>query len=264
MAIGSITEFISEIKRIRKEWSSVDPYPTIWFRGTDASSLKLLPGAYWREHCDEIRVAATFKAMSPMLLEPRPQNDWEWYYTMQHYGVPTRLLDWTESPLQALHFALTKTKLEENPCVWILDPVALNFGTQSTQSIYVPMAFDKSTNIDAWLPNRCYKGAVPEIFNDGLFKSNELPIAIYPSRSNPRLFAQRGTFTVHGTVPVALDELQIINKNGDTRLLKLEFNKNSKKSLLEDLWALGINMTATFPEPASIAFDIKRMFGIED
>ena len=59
-------------------------------------------------------------------------------------------------------------------------------------------------------------------------------------------------------------ELQIINKNGDDRLLKLEFDKSAKRSLLEDLWSLGINMTATFPEPTSIAFDIKRMFGIED
>ena len=264
MLLNSITDYISEIKRIRKDWSSVDPYPDIWFRGSDDASLKLLPGAYWRENCDEISMASTFRAMSPMLLEPRPQNDWEWYYVMQHYGVPTRLLDWTESPLQALHFALTKTKLEENPCVWVLDPVALNYTTQKSHIIYVPMAFDIYVNIDAWLPHRCYKDAEPENLNDHFFQTNRDPIAIYPSRSNSRLFAQRGTFTVHGTNPIPLEELGISNQSGDERLHKLEFNKNSTKSLLEDLWALGVNMTTTFPEPASIAADIKRMFGIED
>ena len=34
-------------------------------------------------------------------------DSWEWLFFMQHYGVPTRLLDWSESPLMALFFAVT-------------------------------------------------------------------------------------------------------------------------------------------------------------
>src|SRR5688572_17743847 len=94
MIIESIADFIIEIKRIRNSWSSKETYANIWFRGSDDASLELLPGAYWREECDEFNIAATFKAMSPMLLDQQPQNDWEWYYLMQHYGIPTRLLDW--------------------------------------------------------------------------------------------------------------------------------------------------------------------------
>src|SRR3954452_4462031 len=43
----------------------------------------------------------------PFIARPLRDDDWERLFFMQHFGIPTRLLDWSENPFVALYFALT-------------------------------------------------------------------------------------------------------------------------------------------------------------
>lgn len=70
----------------------------------------------------EAHALRSFARYSRPYLSDRPASDWELMVAAQHHGVPTRLMDWTYSPLVAAHFAtLTLRGDPTDRAVWRLD-----------------------------------------------------------------------------------------------------------------------------------------------
>src|SRR5436190_20036268 len=107
-SIGEFAEWVELVSKLGTESEREE----MWFRGVGKSTYKLVPGLYRLESGldrlsdDELRVQFSRRA-TPLVAGRRPRDNWEWYCLMQHYRVPTRLLDWSDAALVALYFALT-------------------------------------------------------------------------------------------------------------------------------------------------------------
>jgi hypothetical protein len=105
----SFAEFVSLIEKELSHNGSL-----LWFRGCGRSDYKLLPTLYRHPSLSTLEEYAKleqdlmtrFRQRSLPFHNRSLQDDWDTLFFMQHYGIPTRLLDWTENPFIALYFAV--------------------------------------------------------------------------------------------------------------------------------------------------------------
>jgi hypothetical protein len=159
----------------------------IFYRGQGDASAKPIPmlgrEGYKIDDSRESTLFHEFKAWSSLQIE-KEHSDWELLFLMRHYGIPTRLLDWTESFSIALFFAL-KNADDTDAVVLLLDPYELNRRTIGEPSIQTIGELPEWKNIDLWIGKK--KQAFSQISGDAF--------SLYPPKSNPRLLAQKGLFT---------------------------------------------------------------------
>lgn len=239
-AFSNTAEFLAALSRLAAEIGD----EAVWFRGHSKNTYKLLPSLARDSKAleRESLLSKRFKQNAyPFRVTP-PQSEWEWLFLMQHFGIPTRLLDWTESPLVALYFAVNDsdpTHEEHDATLWALLPAKYNFEIprlRPSVSVDIP-CFGVDKVLDDYRPDQMGLEAM----------SNKLPVAAIAHRQNERIMAQLGVFTIMHRDMTPLEEI------ASQFLAKLTIPAGAKARLRNELHALRVTQMSLFPELTSVA-----------
>ena len=241
---NNTTEFLKLVEKVEKDWSyDKDDIGRPWYRGQQRKHWKLLPNVV-REGCsdrdtqDEIREEFAIRAPGVSGSESLPTNNWDLYFLMQHSGAPTRLLDWTESPLIALYFAVRDNPGYYDSAVWILDPYELNRRVIGKDEVFAPSAAGANPSdarkIAPWLPERWAKSRLPAY-----------PVAVFPTHIARRISSQKSCFTIHGAQAEGFAKFA---RGSKPCLVKLTIPAHSISNVQPELRRYGIDDTTIFPD----------------
>ncbi len=257
----TIHEAFFKATQLISSWkTSDDPEPYCWFRGVTDKTHQLLPGAYRRPKYEEFEPLVTFSQEGGAYADVGHIGDWDTYYLAQHHGIPTRLLDWTESFSAALFFALDEWSCDTQPCVWLLRPCALNQSSIGWSGIIAPNNFPKELGI--WLPSEIKKPSHSILQAESFTYDNRYPLAIYPRKSNRRIVAQQGTFTVHGRDRSSLQDYIAKNvNNADTVIARISFSLTNIDEARRDLEMLGVRRSSIYPDIDNYVKQLRSVYG---
>jgi hypothetical protein len=209
---------------------------TFWFRGNADLSWRLTPSALrYRTPAKRNRalsLLSDFRRFGEMKLQKLPASDeqFKWIQLAQHYGLPTRLLDWTKNAAIALYFACC-AEPEKDGAVFVLNPVDLN-----------REAFPKEARIlDPHQDAKLIKKYLTLDGNRNQTKGLKT-IAINPTWNSERIMLQQGVFTLHGSRYFTLTDKQAPS------LVYLKIAKEYKEVLQEELDRIGVSEMSIFPE----------------
>jgi len=255
-----LSEFLRIVEGLRPRWRRLN-FPTqtkkirtygeekaLWFRGQSNADWGLSP-RIWRpeyEDANEAEMRLEFESVGAALAQPGAVADkWNWYFLMQHYRAPTRLLDWTTNPLVALYFAVCDEP-GQDAAVWIIDPWRWN--RAHVKDLLGPA-------VPGWRETEKYLLDLEDAFdtdeNENQTRQN-WPVAIEPPHIDRRIVAQGSKFTLFGTKKNMTESPTINRPKGEggkhAILDKVVVQQDCATRIREQLNEIGINGRAMFPD----------------
>lgn len=240
--VNSLSDYFAVLNAMLK-----GPEP-FWFRGHGNLGWSLTPSALRYSKAAErdkaLGLLADFKRYVEMRLDKPPgaQEELKWVQLAQHFGLRTRLLDWTRNASIALYFACDEPGVDG--IVFVLNPVDLSRQVDPKK----PRVFDAA--LDAKLI-ACYLGLTGRQSRRG-----RRTVAINPVWNSERIMLQQGVFTLHGARDFAL------NKSQAPSLCGIPVLADSKGPLLEELERVGISEMTIFPEPEHVCRHLVSRAGL--
>lgn len=217
---SSSIDLFSKLRNYRKNLNCI-------FRGQSNYNWSLLPKIA-RKHVIgnpynikmELTIFEYWKRYAVSYLDKEPIDNWDWLTLAQHHRLPTRLLDWTKNPLNAVFFAVDDHSEDEDAVIY-----SLKISKQD---------FVKDKEVHPFKVNG---------FN-----------TIYPRGLSSRVINQRGVFTLLEDPTVPLEELI------SDRLDLIIIPKDIIPEIYRDLELFGINKFSIYQDLDSLSGYLKDYF----
>ncbi|MGQ0475013.1 MULTISPECIES: FRG domain-containing protein [Acinetobacter] len=280
---------IAEILKKLNEYDLISNDHAIFFRGHSNKSYKLEPYIYRNDIIKNEHII--FKEL--LLRCPQDfehcKTTFEFLVKMQHYSLPTRLLDITTNPLIALYFACqSKSKNDAELIIFKVPKSSIKYYDSDTVSILsnlsrIPCNFQIPKSIDTSLfflddgfdemceefnTQQSIKKLVYEIQSEKPhFEPRIEPdvlssvLCVKPRMDNQRVIRQDSAFFLFGIdnfkkdKPAKLSDSLILTKDK-----KIIIPHSDKARIIGQLEILGITEATIFPEIEKVATYIKRIY----
>lgn len=286
--ISSVADFLSVIKQLKKRYSDAVMFenPTtvdFIYRGMENKEYELRPNIFrevknnrisngkYTAYSSELNILRQFvQEASVYTNEPIINNYGKWAELAQHYGAPTRFLDWTSNPLVALYFACDSNSTTD-AVVWLCHR-------------------DNFYNVEASKNNELFPNSKTnmELINDLIIKDGQkgkdmsalpkYPMLYLPYYRDARMTAQGSYFMVWGTNHNSLEKM-LTEKNYMTYdnspengikiqgqdakeecMFKAHIKYLNKQNIMRELDMMGINAKTLFPGLDGVGRYIERRY----
>ncbi|HTW85340.1 MAG TPA: FRG domain-containing protein [Candidatus Sulfotelmatobacter sp.] len=219
----------------------------VYWRGHGNAAWNLRPHVFRDPRYHEISLLIRFTLGAPARMpNPPPSADlFAWLQYAQHYGLPTRLLDWSASPLIALYFAVCNVEHDdEDGCIWALNPSGLNKQHRNQYTLLMPSHPDVMV-----LVQQAFGQVAPY---DGA--ASRRALAVTGHLIDLRMLVQQAQFTIHSE-GTDLRDLPSV----DWLLYQWHIPKGSKGFLRSWLRRWGVTKGTVYPDLGAFAEELGQL-----
>lgn len=211
----------SEYKLESSLFRTLEKNASIFYRHETTKKLKVQKGR-------ETEMLNSVKRNAHLFLEhyPAPKADFDWLALMQHYGAPTRLLDFTFSPYIALYFALSGAN-REPVAVYCIDYASFEKKQEERHG-------------------ENYKNLRSKVLNYEKEIDKSVLICSEPEFSNTRLLAQQGVFLIPNTLDYSHEKI-LKHYGDDDCCIKIIIKFECFRQMLEELSKMNITARTIYP-----------------